>query len=389
MKLLLVTHYFPSHGGGVEIVADVLARQMLQSEPDLRIAWFASSGDAAPVCAPRMSTHAARASNQIERLLGVPYPVWRLREMGRLWRAVGRSDAVHLHEYTYMGNLAAAFFCRVRGTPLMVTQHIGGVPFERRVLRFVLELANRTLGKNVLNRARAVLFISDEVRRYFQERGVTRETQMVPNGVDSAIFHAASDAEKQALRKQEGFGSNRRIVLFAGRFVEKKGVRLLLEIALERADCDWIFAGRGPLDPELLHPDLPSHIRTVRDRRGTSLAALYRLADLLVLPSVGEGFPLVVQEALACGTPALVESALGDASPVAREWLYLETLGRADDRQRWNARISKLLEETESESTRLRRAKFAASVWSWQQCAAAYLQVMQTIADEKRKDERK
>jgi glycosyltransferase involved in cell wall biosynthesis len=109
------------------------------------------------------------------------------------------------------------------------------------------------------------------------------------------------------------------------------------------------------------------------------LARLYQAADLLVLPSVGEGFPLVIQEAMACGTPALVGDEAAAACPQAAEVVMAERVGAPDTVTRWTARIEALLASPASlEAMRPRVAAFARDNWSWTQCVERYAKVLRS-----------
>jgi glycosyltransferase involved in cell wall biosynthesis len=105
----------------------------------------------------------------------------------------------------------------------------------------------------------------------------------------------------------------------------------------------------------------------------SQIAPLYQAADLFVLPSVGEGFPLAVQEAMACGTPALVGEDTAAGAPEASGVLLGERVGSADTAVRWAARIQALLDAPAAlEGLRPRVAAFARDHWSWERCAARY-----------------
>ena len=110
------------------------------------------------------------------------------------------------------------------------------------------------------------------------------------------------------------------------------------------------------------------------------LSALYQAADLFVLPSVGEGFPLSVQEAMACGTPALVGEDTAAGCPEAGDALLSERVGGATA-ERWTARLQALLAAPDQlESLRPRVAAFAREHWSWERCVAIYAQLLRACA---------
>ncbi len=76
--LLLVTHYYSTHRGGVEKVADELARRLATSN-GWSVTWLASDSDPLPEALPALvKPLPMRAWNGIERRLGVPWPIWSL-----------------------------------------------------------------------------------------------------------------------------------------------------------------------------------------------------------------------------------------------------------------------------------------------------------------------
>jgi len=363
MRIALVTHYFPAHRGGIELVAGELAKRLAESH-GAEISWHASDTDPPPqlagvACVP------ASAWNGLERALGVPYPVWSPSAFWRLAATVRAADAVHLHDCLYLPNLVAYAVARLARRPVLVTQHVAMVPYRNPVLRALLFLAYRSLARIVLGGATRVAFVSDAVRRYFSFVHFQAPPELVPNGVDHAVFHPVADPRRAQLRSQLGAGPDMPLLLFVGRFVEKKGLLLLRELAERLRRVRWVFAGWGPLDPEAWR--LPN-VRVARDRAGRQLAPLYQAADLLVLPSVGEGFPLVVQEAMACGTPALVSDATAAGLPEAGPLLLAEPL----DAERWTARIAALAGSDELAALRPRVEAFAREQWSWERCSGRY-----------------
>jgi len=324
---------------------------------------------------------AAPAWNACERHLGFPYPLWAPPALVALVRAVRKSDVVHLHDYLYLPNLVAFVTARLSGRPVIITQHIGMVPYRNSVLRALLYGANRVLGALVLGSATQTVFVSETALRYFQRFVRFRNPPLlVPNGVDASLFSPVDPAHRRVLRARLGVGPQTALLLFVGRFVEKKGLPVLRELTERLPQARWIFVGWGPLDPQIWsRPNLSVE----HDLTKEQLVPLYQAADLLVLPSVGEGFPLVVQEAMACGTPAIVGEETAAGCPGAGNLLLHDRLGVPDTAARWAARIEELLAlpETTIEALRMSVAEFASTSWSWEKCARRYAEIFRACAN--------
>jgi glycosyltransferase involved in cell wall biosynthesis len=374
IRVTLVTHYFPAHRGGVEAVASEIASRLAASGA-VDITWYASDTDPPPKDAPGLRCVPVRACNFAERRMGFPFPLWSPAALARVGRSVRECDVVHLHDCLYLPNVFAWAAAVIARRPVVITQHVGHIPFRNPLLRIILAGANRLLGKLLLASASRTVFVSEAVLRYFA--GFVRFHRpplRLANGVDAAIFRPADERERAALRARLGGDPHRPLLLFAGRFVEKKGLRLLHRLARDLPHAHWIFAGWGPLDPSQWN--LPN-VSVRGNLAQAQLAPFYKAADLLVLPSVGEGFPLVVQEAMACGTPALVGEETAAGCPEAGDLLLREPLGGDDAASRWRTRLETLLGRDDTlRLLRPRVADFAHANWSWDRTAERYGEIL-------------
>jgi len=366
-RVTLVTHYYPAHRGGVERVAGQLAERLAASGI-AEFEWHASDCDVAPAPVRGITTVPARSWNGIERLLGFPYPLWSAGALRRLVQACRTADVVHLHDCLYFPNIVAYVAARHAGRPVLVTQHIGHVPYRNPLLRVLQRIANGILGRWILGGADRVVFESSTVRDYFSRFVRFRSPPaLIENGVDADRFAPAEAAMRRAERP---------VLLFLGRFVEKKGLSVLHELARRLPEVQWVFAGWGPLDPSAWEL---ANVTVVPSPGAGQLASLYQAADLFVLPSVGEGVPLSLQEAMACGTPALVGEETAAGIPGAEDVLLRERVGDAHTVERWSARIRALLGSGELQALRPRVAAFAREYWSWPRCAARYAEIISSV----------
>ena len=369
-RLLVVSAYFDGHRGGVEQVAAAQAGALAARGFD--VAWLAS--DASPA-APRPGVRlvAAPAWNGVERL-GAPLPLPGPAALALLWREVGRAQAVILHDTLYPLNIAAFAMARSRRRPVLAVQHIGEVPYRNPLLRAAMRIGDRLAARPLLAGADQVAFISATTAAHFAAVRLKRPAELVFNGVDAAVFRPAGPDDRPAAETRAALGlpAAGPLAVFVGRFVEKKGLEAVRRMAAARPDVAFALAGWGAIEPS--DWGLPN-VTVLRGLGGASLAALYRAGDVLLLPSAGEGFPLVVQEALACGMPVLCGEETAQADPDATAHLAFAAV-RPDDPQAtadaFLPRLDAALAAGRTPAQDRERARFAHDRYAWERAGARY-----------------
>jgi glycosyltransferase involved in cell wall biosynthesis len=374
LRLLTITNYFPSHGGGIERVAERLVDEFERRRAVVE--WFSSDTDPPPGSTPNRAVVAVRTFNAVERITQLPYPIWSLSALPMLWRAIGRSDVVHVHEHLYFGSILGVLLARLRGRPVVVTQHMGALGLRARLPTAVYAALARGLGLLIFGLASRIVFISANVRDFFgRERSA--KTRLIFNGIDPLRFKSAPEEQRRRVRSELGIQPQRRVILFVGRYVRKKGLDILQSLAARFPEPLWVFVGSGPEDPSHWKRDNVLVLgRVLHDR----LACIYQAADLLVLPSSGEGFPLVVQEALACGLGVLSTQEVRDACPAAKEMIREHVTPRTTpDIEGWERVLREVLADAAYLEARDERARRAHQLWSWEDCASQYLLLFDEI----------
>src|SRR5205823_1467894 len=165
---------------------------------------------------------------------------------------------------------------------------------------------------------------------YLRHYGVSPERLFfAPHFVDNDFFATAADAARHqpgGARTRFGIAPGAVVFLFAGKFTAKKRpVDLLEALARLRAanvDANGLFVGDGPLRAQLEQRarELGAPVVFTGFMNQGEIAAAYAAADCLVLPSDGgETWGLVVNEAMACGVPAIVSDAVGCAPDLIDE----------------------------------------------------------------------
>jgi glycosyltransferase involved in cell wall biosynthesis len=312
--------------------------------------------------------------NLLETRLGVPYPIFGPQLLSTLRREIARADVVHTHGFIYPGTVAAFDLGRrARSSPcLVLTEHVGHVRYGSALLNAGEAAAIRTLGRRSLRRADAVITYNDRVADQLRALCPSVEPQTILNGVDPELFRPATTEEKARLREELGWDDRPR-ALFVGRPVAKKGFPLAVAAVGDTA-AEVVLAVAGS---EKLPPGTPPGVEALGKLSQRALAQVYRASDVLLVPSWGEGFPLIAQEGLASGLPLLLAADPGYAPNVDGAGAAVREIERPEE---FAAALTELLmNPADLAEMSAGAAAYARAAFSWPRAAAEHEELYQRL----------
>lgn len=212
----------------------------------------------------------------------------------------GKIDLIDAH-YFYPDGVAAAMLAAEVGIPCVITGRgtdLNVFPDFPAARRKILQ---------AVDRAAACITVSETLRGRLTEIGAPADkVTTLRNGVDLDLFAPAPE-DADALRKRLGISG--RMVVAVGNLAAEKGQRLIVEALRDLPDVTLVLVGDGPdaapLAGAVQDFGVADRVQFAGRVPQAGLAAYFSAADVSVLASEREGWPNVLLESMACGTPVV------------------------------------------------------------------------------------
>lgn len=225
-----------------------------------------------------------------------------------------------------------------------------------------------------------------ENRRYLKTMGLPEgRIRHMPHAIDVQRFSATDPETKRRaaeMRSDLGISSTALVFLFAGKFVHRKQVHVLLSAfqalqeRLPDEDMHLVLAGDGPDEPGLrAQASGLSSVHFAGFRNQSEMPETYRMADVYVLPSLRDTWGLGLNEALTAGCVAIASDRVGAAPDLLKDKPYGRIFTCGDAR----ALCATMLELARNRADLRglgRQAADESAAWSISSAAQAVTQVM-------------
>jgi starch synthase (maltosyl-transferring) len=230
-----------------------------------------------------------------------------LRAVTGLASSLREQKPALVQSFLFHANVATRVAAPLAGRPWV----LGGLRVAERQKRWHVWLERLSL-----RLASGSVCVSEGVRRFALEKGgwPAERLTVIGNSIDVAPLDAAVPIDRQSLGVPEGAC----MALFVGRLNVQKGLPTLLDAAAKviatRPDWHLVLAGDGPEGTWLAsrlasEPDLVARVHPLGLR--ADVPELLKAADVLVLPSLWEGMPNAVLEAMAAGRAVVATAVEG------------------------------------------------------------------------------
>lgn len=334
MRILIYEQFFAYDVGGMQVFVRELADYLIAHGHEVSVVCEDRAENPAP-----SPDQCLASRKEIPLASGVHIPVYRITSNVPHWldtymwqveiwlriQAQLRPDITHLVLCFPNFSVLPIVATRAR-TKTAVTIQCGYVPDAEIYDSELTGLIGMFLGRgtlqidslyhSVLGNCDAITAVASELCGILTQV-IDREITHIPNFVDCEKFCPSGQVFDRA---SMGLGDTDKVILYAGRMEERKGIHVLVDAFAEvnnrLADTKLVLVGQveGQMDSARFGR-LTSHesIRVVGPQPHEVMPSIYRLCDLFVLPSLGfpEAFNLSLLEAMACGRPVVASDILG------------------------------------------------------------------------------
>lgn len=224
-------------------------------------------------------------------------------------------DIIHGESHLFLPTLQAVKKAKKLGIPSVVTVH--GVFAERDLaINLVQQVYLRTVCQSIFKKADKVICLTHENLGEIERLGCPPDKLvLVPNAVDTNLFSPTNEVEDD-------------FIVWVGRFVPEKGLNYLIKaaklVSKEKNRVKFLLIGYGPSRPAIIEMSKKSglfgkFVEFAGPQKRESIAKFLRKATVFVFPSVREGMPLALLEAMSCGLPVIVADFPGVNEVVTNE----------------------------------------------------------------------
>jgi teichuronic acid biosynthesis glycosyltransferase TuaC len=326
MKVIIITNTFPNSAEKTRGIFTYQIVKSLQKKCDIRVIaplpWAPRllTKNFLPKC-PHVQVPFKENIGSIEvyhprylvipKLVGFMHAVFMFFPLFKLLNKLEKEETIDLinAHWIFPDGVAATWVARILRKPIILTALGCDINLYSTMILRRFQIAR------ALKRANHITVVSSSLKGTVCSLKIPEENvDVIPNGVDLALF---SIIDKFEARKKLGISPNQSVILTVGSLDEVKGTKFLIEALgkLRNSNCHLpllISIGDGPLRLSLCSLaeklGIAEHVHFLGKRPHREIPLWMNAANLFCLPSIREGHPNVVIEALACGVPVVASN---------------------------------------------------------------------------------
>lgn len=294
-----------------------------------------------------------------------------------------KPDLIHCF-FTLPSGACGLFYKKVFGIPYITSALGADVPgFNIGDWRLdVYHSITKSLSKAIWNNSSGIIANSNSLKSLCEKFSPKHKIGMITNGVDTETFYPSKE-KPQTSDVQ---------LLYISRLTWQKGIETLIKacgILKEKGVHNYklTVVGEGHLKGAMFSLIEKFNISDKVDFLGwknlEELPEIYRNADIFILPSVMEGMPSVVLQAMACGLPIIASRVKGFEEILEENVNGLTA--EYNNPTEFASAIEKLIKSPELRKTMSKNSYEKSKHFSWESIAKQYLEVYKTILGIKEK----